>query len=97
MLVLKRIQYFNECRTCRLTREPIVYGEYYYEDDEDGMVVKASAYRDLRDKYKEDTFDNSRLEYALSEEDYKQQLILAEQEFLNADLMSRKIHGREMY
>ena len=73
------------------------YGDFYYEDDEDGAVVKASVYRDLRDKAAEDNFDNSRLENAQSEEEYKRALRQYEQEFLQGDILNRKIQGKESY
>jgi hypothetical protein len=97
MLVLKRIQYFTDIKTCKVSGELISHGQFYYEDDTDGVVVKASVYRDLKDKYAEDNFDNSRLERAQSEADYKTALRRYEQEFLSRDVLSRQIQGKEIY
>ena len=95
MLHLKRIQYFNEFRTCSVSGELMSYGDFYYEDDTDGVVIKATVYRDLRDQYREDTFDETRLNQAKSEEEYKAQLKRYEQEFLTRDVLERKVFSKE--
>ena len=54
MLRLKRVVHFNEFLKCKVSGEIISYGDYYYEDDEDGLIVKASVYKQLqREKQRE--------------------------------------------
>ena len=52
-LVLKRIVDPYFCVKCDITRKLIAYGEFYYEDDEDGFIVDADYYyqRKMADKY----------------------------------------------
>ena len=39
MLYLKRIVNDYEFLKCGISNELIAYGDYYYEDDEDGLIV----------------------------------------------------------
>ena len=96
MLWLKRITTFNEVKRCKVTEEYIQYGDFYYEDDEDGMVIKATVYRDLRDQYREDTFDDSRLRKAESQRDYEDALRPMQQDFWARDVVKRKIATKEV-
>lgn len=96
MLFLNRVTSQFEVLRCKLSRELISYGDFYYEDDEDGLIVKATYYHELQKKTEKDKFDDSKLEQAKSLRDYENQLKKAERE-LNIDtLMDRTIMNRDL-
>lgn len=92
MLYLKRNQYFNELYKCGISNEIIYPGEWYYEDDEDGLIVKATVYKRICDEYKCKNFDYSKLEQLRSQEEYRQQLIRQMQKENYASLLDRKVY-----
>ena len=92
MLYLKRNQYFNELYKCGISNEIIYPGEWYYEDDEDGLIVKATVYKRIRDEYNRKNFDYSKLEQLRSQEEYRQQLIRQMQKENYASLLDRKVY-----
>ena len=47
-LHLKRIVDPYFCCRCDITRKIIAYGDYYYEDDEDGFIVDYNYYYDRK-------------------------------------------------
>lgn len=91
MLILNRMIHPFEVRTCRLSGEMIVYGDYFYEDDEDGIVIKASVYKQLQKEAREDSFDYTLLNQAKSEREYKELVKKAEQNYLKQTILDRKI------
>lgn len=95
MLHLKRVTNDYEFIKCKVSGELIGYGDYYYEDDEDGLIIKFTVYQRIKDKMKKDTFDYSLLEKAQSEKEYKEQLRKAERELLEATVLDRKIYGKD--
>lgn len=97
MLHLKRVIYDYEFMKCGISGDLIGYGDFYYEDDEDGLIVKASTYNEIMDKRKEELFDYSKLERARSEREYQQMLKRAERELLEQTLFERKIFNKEVY
>lgn len=94
-LHLKRVQYFTDHLRCRISNEIIRHGDYYYEDDIDGFVVKASVYGEMRKKKKEDEFDYSKLNNAENMRDYQAQLKEYERAFLEQSLFERKLFTEE--
>lgn len=91
MLILNRMIHPFEVRTCRMTGEMIVYGDYFYEDDEDGIVIKASEYKKLQKEAKKDAFDYTLLNQAKSEKEYKEIIKKAEQSYLKQSILDRKV------
>lgn len=91
MLHLKRVQYFTDHLKCRISGEIIRHGDYYYEDDEDGFIVKASVYGEMKKKKKEEEFDFTKLNQAESMRDYQAQLKEYERQFLEQNLLERKL------
>lgn len=94
MLMLKRIVNFNELLKCNASGELIGPGDYYYEDDEDGKIIKATVYYRLEFQRKVDNFDFKKLTNTSNEVAYRQELIKAEREFLTASILDRPIYGR---
>ena len=94
MLWLHRNGRFNELYKCHISQELIGPGEYYYQDDEDGLIVKATIYHDMLREKRESEFDYSRLNNAENQREYEE--ILKEyQRSLNAStLLDRKVAGK---
>ena len=97
MLILKRVQYFNDWVKCDITGKTLLYGEYYYEDDTDGLVVDAVYYHQLKKERKEKEFDYSKLEKAQSQQEYKQMLKEYQRSFLEDGLLDREVLGDNIY
>ena len=96
MLHLKRVTSQYELIMCQVSKELITFGEYYYEDDEDGLIVKATVYHEAEKKKAKDAFDKTKLENAKSFNDYKKALKKAEEELIKQTLADRVVFGRDM-
>lgn len=82
----------GEVRTCKLSRKMIVYGDYYYQDSDDpNIYIKATEYHKHEKMERERSFDYSQLEKAQNEREYKEMLIRAQQEYLDATILQDKI------
>lgn len=90
-LHLKRVQYFTDFLKCGISKEIIRHGDYYYEDDEDGLIIKATVYGELKKKKREEEFDYTKLNQAESMRDYQSQLKEYERQFLEQTLFDRKL------
>ena len=97
MLHLKRVVHDYEFMKCKISGELIGYGDYYYEDDEDGLIVKARVYHEIMDQKKREAFDYSKLRNAQSEREYAALLRSAERDLLEGTLAERKVFGKEVY
>ena len=94
MLVLKRIQHFNEFIKCKVSDQVMMYGDFYYEDTDDGLIVSATYYHELKKKKEEEEFDYTKLNNATSEKEYSELLKQAERELLEKTIFDRKIYGK---
>lgn len=97
MLFLKRNIHFNEVMKCSISKELIIYGDYYYEDDEDGAIIKATVYAQMKKEQKEAEFNFSRLNRAEAQRDYEAVLKEYEREYLQKTILDRPIAGKEGY
>lgn len=95
MLHLKRIINDYEFLRCKISNELIAYGDYYYEDDEDGLIVKSRVYHEIKESERRSRFDYSDLEKASSEREYAEILKRAEREIFTNTILDRKIAGKE--
>ncbi len=95
MLYLKRIVNDYEFLRCGISNELIAYGDYYYEDDEDGLIVKSRVYHEIKDSERRNRFDYSDLEKASSEREYSEILKRAEREIFTSTILNRTIAGKE--
>lgn len=91
MLILNRMIHPFEVRTCKVSGEMIVYGDFFYEDDEDGLVVKATVYKDMQRKAREDKFDYTLLNKAQNEKEYRELMKKAEKEYFAATILDRQV------
>lgn len=97
MLHLKRITHFNEFIRCHASDQIMMYGDFYYEDDEDGFIVSAKYYNEIKKKAKEDKWDYSKLNYFTNDKEYQQALHEKEKELFTQSLLERKIYGNEIH
>ena len=92
MLILNRNLTPGEVRTCKLSGEMIVYGDFYYQDTEDpNFYVLAREYNKLKKEREKERFDYSLLEKAQSEKEYKEYLKRAEREYLKDNILDMPI------
>lgn len=91
MLVLKRITCANDFLMCKVSGEVICPGDFYYKDDDDGLIVRADVYHEYIKKKKESEFDYTKLNNAKSQQEYEEQLKKLEQQFLKDSLLDRKV------
>ena len=69
-------------------------GDYYYEDDQDGFIVKAEVYKELKNRKKEEEWDYSILNQAENELEYKRMLKEATMNMLASTLFERKVFNK---
>lgn len=92
MLILKRMIYPYEVLKCKVSGEFIVYGDFYYEDDEDKtLVVKSTVYKKMQQEARDAAFDYSLLQKAQSQKEYKELVKRAEKDYLRATILDRPI------
>ncbi|MBP3199279.1 MAG: hypothetical protein J6N21_20095 [Butyrivibrio sp.] len=96
MLHLKRITHFNEYLICKVSGEVMMYGDFYYEDDEDGLIVSANYYHNLKKQKKEDNWDYSELNAFESQRDYAEALKEKERELFEKTVLNRAVAGHEV-
>lgn len=88
-----------EVRKCDLSDEMIIYGDFYYEDDVDGAVVKATVYKKKQQEMRDGLFDYSLLAQAQSDKEYRDNVKLAQQQYLDAMILDRPVfdqgHSKE--
>lgn len=97
-LVLKRITWPYDCVKCDITRKLIAYGEFYYEDDEDGLIVDAEYYyqRKMQEKY-EEAFQNPELHAGTDAISYRTAMLQAERKLLDRGLLDRPVAGKPYF
>jgi hypothetical protein len=79
---------------CDVSGEWIGPGDYYYQDDTDGMKVKATVYRALKDMKKEKEWDYTKINMASNELEYRTMLQQATQQMLTETVLERKVAGK---
>jgi hypothetical protein len=90
MLVLKRIQHFNDFIRDTVDNRVIGYGEYYYEDSDDGTIISAEHYWELKKAQMEREWDDSWYNAMESERDYKEKLRQAEMKMRQSTVLNKK-------
>ena len=97
MLWLKRMQYFNEFRTCDASGQVLMYGDFYYQDDETGKVISADYYNSLKKERQEAELDYMSRDYCESYQRYQQSLLEKEHELLSNKVLDIPRYGKEEY
>lgn len=94
MLSLHRITRFNEFLKCKASGEILMYGDFYYTND-DGDVISAKYYYNQKMQMRREQFDQSILNNAKSQKEYQDELIKAEQEFLSTQMLEEKVETKD--
>lgn len=94
MLWLKRNRYWNELLRCDISKEIIAPGDFYYQDDEDGVKVKATIYKQMKDQDKAAKWDYSKINQASNEAEYKKLIEEATRQMLSSTILDRKVAGK---
>lgn len=94
-LELKRIIHPYECLRCHVTDKVIAYGDYYYEDDTDGLIVDFEYYYDCKQEQKMREAEYE-IERALDLQEYEQRMRQAEKDFLTATLFDRPVKANNL-
>ncbi len=79
---------------CKVSDQVMMYGDFYYEDTDDGLIVSATYYHELKKRKEEEEFDYTKLNNATSEKEYSELLKQAERELLEKTIFDRKIYGK---
>ena len=94
-LQLKRITWPYDCVKCDITRKLLAYWDYYYEDDEDGLIVCADYYYNRKmQKEFEEAMMNPELNVPQDVMSYKMAMLQAERKYLDRGLLDRKVNGK---
>lgn len=91
MLWLTRNTNPYQLEKCDISGELIAPGDWYYVDDVDRIKVKATVYKDLKNKQKEETWDYSKLNNASNEYEYRQKIKEATRQLLAETVLQRKV------
>lgn len=91
MLFLKQVTQLYEVRKCGISNQFIQYGDFFYEDDEDGAIVKFEVYKKMQADAKAEMFDYTLLEKAKSDKEYNDMMKKAQRDYLHASILDRKI------
>lgn len=94
MLWLRRNTNPYQLEKCGVSGELIAPGDFYYVDDEDGLIIKATIYKELKDRKKEDEWDYSKLNNAVNEYEYRNMLKEATRQMLYSSVLDRKVSGK---
>lgn len=95
MLRLKQNHYWNQAYKCSVSGDIIIAGELYYEDDEDGVIIKADVYHDMKRKQVEDNWDYSVINEAKSEAEYRRKLQEYSKQILSQSVLNRPLAGKD--
>lgn len=97
-LHLKRITDPYFCCHCDITRKIIAYGDYYYEDDEDGFIVDYNYYYDKKMAEKTmQAMKNPEISHGLDSVSYHTMMRQAERAMLDRTLFERELASKVAY
>lgn len=97
-LHLKRITDPYFCCHCDITRKIIAYGDYYYEDDEDGFIVDYNYYYDKKLAQKKiEALNNPEIAHGLDSISYHAMMRQAERAMLDRTLFERELATKIAY
>lgn len=92
MLVLKRMIYPYEVLKCKMSGKFIVYGDFYYQDDEDEkLIISAIEYNKIKKQAKIESFDYTLLAQAQNQKEYRELVKRAERDYLRATILDKPI------
>ena len=94
MLWLKRNRYYNQLIKCDVSKEVIGPGDFYYQDDVDGVKIKATVYKEMENAKKKAEWDYSKINQAQSEAEYKNLIAEATRQMFASTILDRKVAGK---
>ncbi len=89
-LMLKRITDPYEAVKCSITKEWIMYPDYYYEDDEDGLIVSYDYYCEEKKRRRLEKAEPD-VNRAMNSVEYRIMLKEKERQFMEKTLFERPI------
>lgn len=95
MLHLKQVTQPFAWERDHLTGDYIKAGEFYYWDDDDGLVVSLKTYRKFKEAKRLEDWDYSRLENAESQYEYEQAIKEQTRQYNLETLLDRKVEGED--
>lgn len=95
MLHLKQVTQPFAWERDHLTGDYIKAGEFYYWDDDDGLVVSLKTYRKFKEAKRLEDWDYSRLENAESQYEYEQAIKDQTRQYNMETLLDRKVEGED--
>ena len=94
MLWLKRVIYPTDFFKCDATGKILMYGDFYYEDDETGKRIDAQYYHNQKMQMRKENWPyNEKKEFYTSDKEYRKEMERAEQEALAAEILNKPIGG----
>ena len=95
MLRLHRITDPYEFLIDKVDGSVIMPGDFYYKDDDDGLIVNAKTLHNLKEEQRKDNYDYTLRDNAQNWKDYNEQMKEAEHELLKTEILDRKIWWHE--
>lgn len=91
MLFLKRIIHPTDFFRCDASGKILMYGDFYFEDDQTGKRIDAQYYHQLKEEQRENNWDYSVLNDAENQREYQEQLKELEREALSQSILNEKV------
>ena len=93
MLRLKQVTQPFAWERDHITGDYIRYGQFYYEDDKDGLVISRDTYVRFKKEKERAEWDYSNLERLASQREYEEVMKEQTRQMLADTLMDRKVEN----
>lgn len=93
MLRLKQVTQPFTWERDHITNDYITYGQFYYEDDKDGLVISRDTYVRFKKEKERAEWDYSNLERLASQREYEEVMKEQTRQMLADTLMDRKVEN----
>lgn len=92
MLHLCQVDQPYSWERCHISKKYIHYGDFYYYDDEDGLIIALDVYNKMKLEEKRKNWDFSKLKQAANEREYEQMMREKTRAFLAQDVLKRQVN-----
>lgn len=89
MLILRRMRFFNEFIRDTIDDRIIGPGEYYFEDPDDGTIISAEHYWELKNQKMNDEWDETYYNQMENQKDYKEALRQVEAKYKEQTVLNK--------
>lgn len=89
MLILRRMRFFNEFIRDSIDDRIIGPGEYYFEDPDDGTIISAEHYWELKNQKINDEWDETYYNQMENQKDYKEALRQVEAKYKEQTVLNK--------